>query len=136
MAIRQTYRSFVDTLEAVAVTGVVHTFDRGPPASLADAQLPAMWLQEIGGTEGALAFGELGGQQTLRATIVIAVKPTVQNTQGANFDNTIDMMDNLMAALMAMGLCDLKSRWTINIRETVIPVAEVEYWAVVCTVEG
>jgi hypothetical protein len=131
-----TFRSFVDALEAIAVTGVTRNETRGPPASLTDAQLPVLWVQFPRGTEGPLVFGEHGGQQTMSCDVVIAVVPTVQNVQGANFDNTIDLMDNLMAGLRAIGACTLNSRWSANIRQTIVTVAGIDYWAIVCTVEG
>jgi hypothetical protein len=136
MPIRQTFRDFVDTLEAVTVTGVTRHYTQGVPASLTDADLPAKWVQFPRGTEGALVFGEHGGRQTLSCDIVIAVVSTAQSIQGENFDLTVDLMDNLMTALLAMGLCDFKSRWSSNIRQTVVQVAGFDYWAIVCTVEG
>jgi hypothetical protein len=130
-----TFREFVDTLEAVTVDGVDRHFTQGPPASL-QGILPAKWLMNIRATESGLVFGEHGGRQTISGDIVIAVGPTVQNTQGVNFDKAVDIMDNLMTALRAMGLCDIKSRWSINTRLTVFTVAEFDYWAIVCTIES
>ena len=54
MPVRQTFRSFVDTLEAITVTGVERHFTQGPPGSLQDAMLPAKWVQLPRATEGAL----------------------------------------------------------------------------------
>lgn len=135
MALTITFRSFVDTLEAVTVTGVERHFTQGPPTDLSTAMLPAKWLHNIQGGEGPLVFGEQGGRQgSMSAEIWIAVGPTVQNTQGANFDNSVDLMDNLVTALRAMGLCDIRSKWNINIILTVRAIAGIEYWTIICTV--
>jgi hypothetical protein len=99
--------------------------------------LPAKWVQLPRGEEGPIVFGEQGGGgQTISCDIVIAVVPTVQNIQGANFDNTVDLMDNLMAALRAEGLCTYRSKWNASIRQTVVTVAGFDYWAIVCTVSN
>ena len=132
-----TFRDFVDTLEAVTVTGVERHFTRGPPAKLEDAMLPAKWIMNLRDTEEPLVFGEQGGNQTaMSADIYIAVGPTVQNTQGANFDNAVDLMDNLKTALRAEGLCSYKSKLTFNTRLTVVAVAGIDYWTIICTVSS
>ena len=136
MPVRQTFRAFVDTLEAVTVTGVNTHFTQGPPASLTDAHLPAKWVMLPRATESAVVFGEQGGVQTMSADIVIAVVANVQNIQGENFDLTINLMDNLMTALSAMGLCGVRSKWRVNIRQTTVTVAGFDGWGIVCTVEG
>jgi hypothetical protein len=137
MPLTITFRNFVDTLEAVSVTGVERHFTQGPPESLATAMLPAKWLHNIRGSEGSIVFGEQGGRQgSMSAEIWIAVGPTVQNTQGANFDNSIDLMDNLVTALRAMGLCDLRSKWNIDIVLTVRAVGETNYWTIICTISS
>jgi hypothetical protein len=131
-----TFREFVDVLEAVTVTGVTRLETRGPPEALSTAMLPVKWVMLPRATEGALVLGEHGGQQTMSCDIYIAVVPTVQNLQGANYDNTVDLMDNLMTALRAMGLCTIRSRWTADIRQTVVSVGQTEYWAIVCTISN
>jgi hypothetical protein len=136
MPLTITFREFVDALEAITVTGVTHYFERGPPSSLTDAQLPAKWVMNVQGTEGSIVFGEQGGLQTLGAEIWIAVVPTVQNTQGANFDNAVDLMDNLLTAIRAEGLCTYKTKLTANIVLTVRAVAGTDYWTIICTVSN
>ena len=136
MPLTITFRTFIDALEAVTVTGVERHFTQGPPASLETANLPAKWVYLPRGEERPIVYGEQGGRQTMSADIVIAVVPTVQNMQGANFDNTIDLMDNLMTALRAEGLCTYRSKWTANIRQAIVTVAGTDYWAIVCTISN
>jgi len=134
MAVTITFREFVDTLEAVTVTGVERHFTQGPPTDLSTAMLPAKWIMNLQDTEGPVVFGEQGGMQSsISADIYIAVGPTVQNTQGANFDNAVDLMDNLKTALRAEGLCSYKSKLTFNTRLTVMAVAGIDYWMIICT---
>ena len=134
MAVTITFREFVDTLEAVTVTGVERHFTQGPPTDLSTAMLPAKWIMNLQDTEGPVVFGEQGGRQSsISADIYIAVGPTVQNTQGANFDNAVDLMDNLKTALRAEGLCSYKSKLTFNTRLTVMAVAGIYYCMIICT---
>ena len=135
MPLTTTFRTFVDTLEAVDVEGVSRHYSQGPPASLTTADCPAKFLHKIRGGDSALVFGEQGGRQgAMSGEIWIAVGPTVQNQQGVNFDKSVDLMDNLVTALRAMGLCAVRSKWNIDIILTVRAVAEFEYWAIICTV--
>lgn len=135
-----TFRSFVDALEALTITGVTKTFTKGPPKSLNAASLPAHWVQLPRGEEGATVFGEFRGAfPTFIADVVIAVN-AVGLGEGPynNFDDTVDMMDNLAAALGGVLACDVitKSKHSWVIRQTVVIVAGNEYWAVVATVTG
>jgi hypothetical protein len=137
MPLTTTFREFVDMLEAITVTGVLRHFTRGPPESLATAKLPAKWVMNLQDTEGAIVFGEQGGgQSSISADVYIAVGPTVQNTQGANFDNAVDLMDAYKTAIRAAGLCAAKSKLTFNTRLTVVAVAGIDYWMIISTVSA
>lgn len=131
-----TYRSFVDALEALAVTGVVRRYTSGPPAGApGTADTPAQYVRYPGSDEVPLVFGEQGGWATLRAELVLLVEPVAQSTQARNFDLSVDMMDNLAAALRG-STCIAKSklRWSMRMGEDL--VAGTAYWAVIATVEG
>jgi len=131
-----TYRSFVDGLEALVVTGVVRRYTSGPPAgSTGVADTPAQYVRYPGGEEIAIVFGEQGGWPTLRAELVILVEAVAQSTQVRNFDLTVDMMDNLTTALQgATCITKTKLRWSVRMGEDL--VAGTAYWAVIASVEG
>ena len=136
MPVTQTIQSFVNTLEDITVEGVVRHYKQGPPQSLTDADLPAKFIHLPRSTESALVFGEHGGVQSLGAEIWIPVVATVQSLQGENFDLSVRLMDNLVTALRAMGLCGLRSKWRISVVLTVRAIAEIDYWTTICTVES
>lgn len=134
-----TYRAFVDGLEALTVTGVVHAFTSGPPASLPTAQLPAMWVDfpgEGGRTEDGWTFQAEGGWPALKATVVIAYEAVEQGLRGVTFDGVVDMVDNLATALhgaTTLTKGSLKFTITPNVQ---IAVGTFLYWGLVATVEG
>ena len=125
---------FVNALEALDITGITKTF-QGPPRKIDTAELPAKWVQLPRASEGALTFGTHGGWPELVADLVIAYEPVGQSLQSANFQNTITQLDNVNAALRGAGVTDLgKSHIEWEIRQDIVEVAEVQFWAVVATV--
>lgn len=135
-----TFRSFVDALEALSITGVNKTYPKGPPKSLNAADLPAQFVQLPRGDEGATVFGEFGGVfSTFTAELIVAVN-AVGLGEGPyiNFDDTVDMMDNVSTALGSVASCDVISKtkhsWTI--RQGIVAVAGNDFWAVIATVTG
>lgn len=129
-----TYRSFVDALEALSITGVEKAFTSGPPRSLKTAQLPAQWVQVPSGAETAVHKGPPARSwQTLRAEVVVAYGAVGQGTQASNFDGAVDMMDSVATAIAAMtGLG--KTAPSYELRQDEIAVGEQTYWAVVASV--
>lgn len=131
-----TFRSFVDALEDISVTGVVRRYERGPPSGApSTADTPAQYVRYPAGDEIPLVFGEQGGWPTLRAELVLLVEPVGQSKQGRNFDLTVDMMDNLTAALRGLS-CITKSKIRWSIRQAIDTVAGQAYWAVVASIQG
>lgn len=128
------YRSFVDALEALSITGVVREYHHGPPTT-SPADTPAQYVRSPGSEEIAIVFGEQGGWPTLRADLVILVEPVGQSTQERNFDLTVDMMDNIATALRG-ATCMTKSHVRWSLRQTIDTVAGQDYWAIVAGVEG
>ena len=131
-----TYRSFVDALEALDVAGVVRRYTSGPPAGApGTGDVPAQYVRYPGGDERALVFGEGGGVGTLRAELVVLVEAVAQSTQARNFDLTVDMMDNVAAALRGAP-CSIggKLSWSVRMGEDL--VAGTAYWSVIASVEG
>lgn len=135
-----TFRSFVDALEALEVTGVKRAFQRGPPKDLsAGEDLPAMYVRLPRGDKTPLVFDGFDGWTAFVADIVICVQAVGQGEEEyINFDDTVDMMDNLSSALASVTACDVisKTKHTWAIRQTVNAVAEIDYWAVIATVTG
>ena len=131
-----TYRSFVDNLEGLTITGVNRQYLKGPPANPpVSGDCPFQYVRYPGGDEAPLVFGEQGGWPTLRAELIVGVEPVGQNRVYENFDDTVDMMDNINTALRAATCFTLsKLRW--QIRQIIDTVAGQDYWAVQCTVEG
>lgn len=131
-----TYRSFVDALEALTITGVVRQYTQGPPLGASGvADLPAQYVRYPGGDEIAIVFGEQGGWPTLRLELVVLVEPVGQSTAPANFDATVDMMDAVTTALQGAP-CITKTKLHWSIRQAIDVVAGQAYWAVVANVEG
>ena len=131
-----TYRSFVDALEAVSVTGVTRRYTQGPPTGApAVTDCPAQYVRAPEGDEAVLAFGNQGGWTTLRAELVILLGPAAASRTPENFDATVTMMDNLTTALVAT-TCITKSKLTWSIRQAIDTVAGEDYWAIVAGVEG
>ena len=131
-----TYRSFVDALEALDITGVVRRYTSGPPAGAPGVgDTPAQYVRYPGGEEIAIVFGEQGGWPTLRAELVLLVEPVAQSMQGRNFDLTVDMMDNLSSALRAAA-CMTRGKLHWSVRMAIDTVAGTDYWAVIASVEG
>jgi len=132
-----TYRSFVDALEALDISGVNRQYDQGPPiAQVGVADCPFQYVRYPGSDEErAIVFGEQGGYYEMHADLVVCVEPVGQNVGPENFDDTVDMMDAVQTALQGMGcITDSKSAW--NLKQTIDTVAGQEYWAVVAQVRG
>ena len=131
-----TFRSFVDALEALTITGVVRQYTQGPPMGApGTADCPFQYVRYPASDEIPLVFGEQGGWPTLRADLVIGVEPVGQNTGFENFDDTVDMMDNVVSALQGAP-CITKSHLRWSIRQAIDTVAGQQYWAVITAVEG
>lgn len=131
-----TYRSFVDALEDLTITGVARQYTQGPPLGQPGvADCPFQYVRYPASDEVPIVFGEQGGWPTLRAELVVGVEPVGQNTAFENFDDTVDMMDNVATALREAD-CITKSKIRWGMRQAIDPVAGQNYWAVIATVEG
>ena len=136
-----TYRTFVDGLEGLTITGVKRQFTKGVPATMQTTSLPAQYVRTPGNvasavTEIGLAFGGSGRLLHLRADLVVVVEAMGQNTQGANFDAMVTMVDSVNAALesdTAHILATGSPTW--ETRYELVMIGEVVYHAVVAAVE-
>ena len=131
-----TLRAFVDALEAITVSNVKRAYTKGPPAKLEDADLPSQWVQFPSVSDEPFYYGVLGGWPTLRCQFVIAYEAVAQSTQGRNFDKTVDMIDSLDTAIRATTPTSSLSGLSWTVRQTVVTVAGVTYWAMVAEIEG
>ena len=129
-----TYRTFVDSLEALDITGVNRQYEQGPPLN-PPTDVPFQYVRYPGADEIPLVFGEQGGWATFRAELIICVEAVGQNTAYENFDDTVDMMDNISTTLRATD-CTLANHLRWQIRQIIDTVAGNQYWAVQVIVEG
>ena len=125
-----TYASFVNALEALTLTGVRRRYTKGAPASL--NVVPASWVQFPSGEEPLFAKGV--NWPLMRAELVVAYEAVGQGRQPDNFDATVSMMDTVVAAVRAMTLG--RRQPTYEIRLGIVSVGDVDYWAVIATVES
>ncbi len=130
-----TYTAFVTALSGLTVTGVTRKYAY-PPEALSTADLPASWPQVPAGDFMPITFGTAPGLSSdLRCDLIVAYEPVGQNTSSVNFAGTLTMMDNLSAALKGMSR-PVQGRFAWSIRQAIITVAGLEYWALVGSCEG
>lgn len=129
-----TYRSFIDSIEALTVTGVTRRYTQGQPATLNTADLPAQWADlPRGESEPATCAGDM--TRTLRADLLVALEPVGQNTRPTNFDACVTMLDNLHTALDGWSdPLDGAPSW--NARLAYVTVNGLDYWAIITEVSG
>jgi hypothetical protein len=128
------FATFTAGLAALSVTGVTRKFSN-PPASLATADLPAMWPGLPQGNEPAWTFDGGGGWPELTCELIIAVEPVNQGTQAQNYAAMIAQLDYLCTALRAASLGRAKITWSVQANAQV-QVADTVYWAIIATVSG
>lgn len=128
-----TYAGFVSGLAGLGVSGVATALSY-PPAALNTADLPVMWVQLPRGESGALTFQANDGWPTLRADVVIAVEAVGQEQQAGNAAAAMALMDALAMALGSADICRGPLSWAI--RQGIVEVAGISYWAVIAQVEG
>jgi len=131
-----TYTQFNTALAALSPTGVVRAYT-APPASLNTADLPAAWVSLPSGTEPPLTFQHIGGWHEMRLNYYVAIEPVPQNTQLANYAAALEMMDAVSDAINAASpLTICEGPVTYTVRVGIVPVAGVDFWAVIAEVSG
>ena len=145
---RTTLPQFITNLAALTVTGVTRAFAIGetPPPILADANLPAMWVQRFGRISHMISYHSAVniGQywDNLHADLVIAVQGQGTDTEpGKIAEKCITIEDALNMALQIAHAADTIANEGITWTTDVVPrltVGAVEYWGVVAhvTTEG
>lgn len=131
-----TYVEFRTALGDLSITGVVrqYGYGEGPPASLNAGELPASWAQEPSGDLHAVVFGGGPSVTEFHALLIVAVLPTAHSTLADADKATAVMMDNVRAAVSASNLA--RSHTSGKVRQAVVTVAKVDYWAVVAELQA
>jgi hypothetical protein len=128
--------TFVSALQSLVVTGVVRRFTY-PPQSIGSADLPAQFINSARIADAQKVFQRGGGWPTLTAQLIIAVVPVAQNTNDANWDDTLGMVDALDTALSGLAGATRPAKgpvtWTITAGVRVT-IAGVDYWCVTAEV--
>jgi hypothetical protein len=130
--------AFVDAIEDLKIAGVTHQWKSGPP--LGDpGDIPCSFVNlAVTGANGPQVFGEQGKiNPALRCELVVALEPVGQDVGDVNFDACIAMMDAVTTAIMSQGNCwPGASKCTWATRVEIVPIAGIDFWCVVTTIEG
>lgn len=130
-----TYSAFVNSLEALVVSGVTRRLSSSSPQSLNSVDLPTQWVAAPSGNESAITSGAEGGWSSLKADLIIAYEAVGQDTGPANFVATVTMLDSVTTALRgATAICLGPLRWDVKV--AIVSVAGNTYWAIIASVEG
>ena len=78
-----TYRSFIDNLGDLSITGIVRAFD-APPASVETADLPCSFPRAVEGTEGPMTVQPAGVGRDFPGVLVMPVERYGQNNVQKN----------------------------------------------------
>ena len=125
-----TFTAFINTLEALEVSGCTVRHSKGPPVKL--STLPAQFAQFPAGERRALHKGDSTWKR-LTVDLVIAVEKAGQATQPINYEASIALMDALEAALEGLGVVgSIVPDWDIGLDE--VTISGQRYWAAVATV--
>ena len=129
-----TITNFVTALGDVTITGVTSKLNE-PPRKLTTADLPAQWVQ-VPILERAPATFQSQGKlwDTHRAQLVVAFEAVGQNTQAANWSGVLTLLDNMWTAIAAASI--VQGHIQYSIKQGIVTVAKIDFWAVVAEVEG
>jgi hypothetical protein len=133
-----TFTDFVTALSNMWPAGVQRVFKLGetPPASLNDADLPAMWVQLPKADYAIMTFASGLHWPRITAQVVVAVIASAQGMSlGTSFAKTLVVIDGLVTALSTVrptGTQGSKPVWTM--RTGGVNVAGIDYWAVIADV--
>jgi hypothetical protein len=129
-----TIKSFVDTLAAVDVAGVKRKHGY-PPLQISTADLPASFVRPPSSGYGPISTCSDTDDEMV-CDLVVAIEPTGQNTQPANYARLLDMADALNGAMKNnRGSLGAIVTWTIAAQDTEpIIVGQTAYWGVTASV--
>ena len=125
-----TYADFWSNLAGLTIAGVTRTYDH-PPQSVNEADMPVQFVDfaELP-EEMHISFDGGGGWPTYRGRLVVLIGPTVRDTNDANYDACITMLDNMADAFRdnTCALAKSAAMWEMRIR--VVTIAGIDYWGV------
>jgi len=127
-----TNAAWLAAIQALAVTGVNKRFTF-PPTSLNTAELPASWPQPFGVDKNSIIISCDDLNKSRTCTYYVAIEPVPQNTQTANYEAMITMVDNMETAFDAMSVMEYVM---YTIRSIIVTVAGIDYWALEATLTG
>ncbi len=119
-------------IQAMSVTGVTKTYTY-PPTSLNTADLPAAWPHQFDMSLGNIISSCSDLNKARTCNYFIALEPTPQSTQSANYEAMIAMVDNLETAIQALTVMEFV---TFTIRSVIVTIAGGEYWGLEAVLTG
>ena len=119
-------------IQAMSVTGVTKTYSY-PPTSLNTADLPAAWPHQFDMSLNNIISSCSDLNKARTCNYFIALEPTPQSTQSANYETMIAMVDNLETAIQALTVMEFV---TFTIRSVIVTIAGGEYWGLEAVLTG
>ncbi len=124
-------------IQAMSVTGVTKTYSY-PPTSLNTADLPAAWPHQFDMNLNNIISSCSDLNKARTCNYFIALEPTPQSTQSANYEAMIAMVDNLETAIQGLTqtATPVMEFVTFTIRAAIVPVAGNDYWGLEAVLTG
>lgn len=126
--------TFVNELSQLAIAGVKRNY-LCPPNNLNTADLPASFVMPPT-NDFEIASTCDGSNYTYAADLIVVMEAPGQGTQGRNFTDLLDLMDNVNTALEGAKFTNmLPHQWaTVTQDETPTEVNGLSYWSITATV--
>ena len=130
------FSDYIKAVAAVEVTGVVRDWGMEPPGSLATADLPAKFIRVPNSARERYVFcvggAQYQGSGDMTVEVIVCINPVVQGLPLSNTILTAEMTDNVLRAYLQ---ADIAMSWpTVEIRQVIMNVAGIDYWALVSQV--
>jgi hypothetical protein len=130
---KYTYTQLVNTLRNVTIDGVNRKYD-SPPKKINNADLPVQFPTLPTSDEGPITFSGVGLElPVMRCGLYVVFEAASQNLNEINFDKTIEMMDNVAAAMRSSQM-GRGRKWSLQ--TVLLAWGNVNYWAVLVEVEA
>lgn len=133
-----TNAAFLAAIQGLTITGVTRHYDE-PPRSLHTADLPAAFPLMPSGALGEKSLSCYDTNKTRSIGFVVAIEPTGQDTQAANYGKLAAVMDNMETAFDGLEKSQggtLANFIEYEMAAEIFPVAGNDYWAIVATVQA
>ncbi len=126
------YRTFVDDLADMTVTGVDKYYD-APPHQI--ATLPAMFPRLPSGGNSVSAFSGTAGLDAVSVELVIVIESIRQASSTTNFQLGLDLIDALTAALKTKAAANNEvDNWEFRLE--VETIGDAPFWLLVAEVNA